>query len=110
MIHTATTCKIITAALVTGFTLTASTKAIAHDPVICNDAVPSYTTERMVSKQNARKLVKELLRREYNGENLQARGIHKDGDVWKVKIWRHIRKVATAKVDTKTGNIHIETN
>lgn len=103
----ATTCKMITKSTILSLILASGSSAYAHEP--CNDnALSLPKAERSVTKHNAKKLVKELLKREYKGEGLRIHNIRKENGAWRVNIRRGIRTVATATVDTRTGNIHVD--
>lgn len=103
----ATTQKAITVAALIALGTAFSSTASAHDISRDSHTMSSAEITRSVSKKNAKNLVNTLLKKEYGGEGLSARSIRKEGDVWKVKIKRNLKTVATATVDAKTGNINV---
>tara|TARA_R110002096_G_scaffold21494_16_gene69815 strand:+ start:6936 stop:7136 length:201 start_codon:yes stop_codon:yes gene_type:complete len=59
------------------------------------------------SKAQAQKLVKKLLKQKYDREGYAARGVHRENGLWKVTITKRNKKVATALVNAKTGDIQL---
>ncbi len=104
----ATTIKTISIAAIIAVASSLGSTASAHDISNAGVGVSAIETQRSITKNNAKSLVKQLLKREYSGEGFEARTTRKVGDKWKVSIKNRLRTVATAYVDTKTGNIHVE--
>ena len=103
-----TTLKAISLATVFAVTASFSSAAFAHDLPKAEENVATVGDHHRISKSNARNLVKALLKREYSGNGYKANGAKKIGDSWVVKIKDRAKTVATASIDTKTGNIHVE--
>ncbi|NOZ67266.1 MAG: hypothetical protein GXP00_12385 [Alphaproteobacteria bacterium] len=97
-----TTIKAISMATAIALTTSFGTAAYAHD------TGEAAKKEISISKNNARNLVKSLLKRDYHGQGLKARPAKKIGDKWIVRIKDRSSTVATAYVDEKTGNIHVK--
>ncbi|MCF6197331.1 MAG: hypothetical protein L3J50_11580 [Emcibacter sp.] len=97
-----TTIKAISMAAAIALTTSFSTIAYAHD------TGEAAKKEISISKNNARNLVKSLLKRDYHGQSLKTRPAKKIGDKWIVRIKDRSATVATAYVDEKTGNIHVK--
>lgn len=104
----ATTVKSLAVATAIALAASFSSGASAHDVTKAGEDISAVPRSDRISKDNAKKLVNELLRREYGGEGYEARHIRKEGDAWRIRIKDRLRTVATAYVDRKTGNIHIE--
>lgn len=102
-----TTLKAIALATVITVTTSLSSTAFAHDFSKADENIAAPSQSNGVTKSNARNLVKALLKREYKGDGYEAKTARKVGDKWIVTIKNRARTVATASVDTKTGNIHI---
>lgn len=105
---TATTVKAISAAAIIALTTAMGSTAFAHDITNAGKDVYAAPEQINVSKSNAKNLVNELLKREYDHSGYEARAIRKEGDQWRVLIKDRTRTVARAYVDSKTGNIHID--
>ncbi|VAV88715.1 hypothetical protein MNBD_ALPHA02-2322 [hydrothermal vent metagenome] len=97
-----TTIKAISMA--TAIALTTSFGSIAY----AHDTGEAARKEIRVSKNNARNLVKSLLKRDYNAQSFKALPAKKIGDKWVVRIKSRTATIATAYVDEKTGNIHVK--
>ncbi|PCJ43032.1 MAG: hypothetical protein COA81_05175 [Alphaproteobacteria bacterium] len=97
-----TTIKAISIATAIALTTSFSTAVYAQD------TGEVAKKEISISKNNARNLVKSLLKRDYHGQGLKARSTKKIGDKWVVRIKDRSSTIATAYVDVKTGNIHVK--
>lgn len=103
-----TTLKAITFATAIALATSFGSTAFAHDLNKASENTSAVTNHASVSKSNARNLVKSLLKREYSGEGYKTNTAQKIGDKWVVSIKDRTKTVATASVDTKSGNIHIQ--
>ena len=104
----ATTIKAMPLAVILTVAASFGSSAIAHDITNAGTGVSAVKKQINISKDNAKNLMKEFLRQEYNGKGLQARNIKGNSEEWTVQIKDRLRTVATARIDRKTGNIHVE--
>ncbi len=104
----ATTIKAVSFATVIAVAASFGSTAFAHELSQADQNVSAVEKNHNVSKSNARSLVKALLKREYNGDRYSARAARRIGDNWVVSIKDRAKTVATASVNAKTGNIHVE--
>ncbi|PCI51164.1 MAG: hypothetical protein COB49_02695 [Alphaproteobacteria bacterium] len=102
------TFKAISLATVIAVTAGLGGTAFAHDISPTGEKISPDEKPSMISKSNARNLVRTLLKREYNGEGYTARPARKIDGKWVITIKDRTRTVATASVDAKTGNIHLQ--
>lgn len=80
---------------------------LAHDLSKAGKDISTMEKQQHVSRENARNLVKSLLKRDYSGNGYKARVARKTDGKWIVRIKDRTKTVATASVDAKTGNIHV---
>jgi len=100
--------KTLPLALGVAFILSSGSTAFAHDPAKTAHNISTMGKQERVSRENARNLVKSLLKRDYSGNGYKTRVARKTNGKWIVRIKKRTKTVATALVDTKTGNIHVE--
>ena len=105
-----TTMKAISLATVIAVTTAFSSTAFAHDLSNADQDVATAKHQTSISNENARNLVKSLLNRDYGSYGYKTNKARKVGDDWVVVIKDRTRTIAKASVDTKTGNIHIQSN
>ncbi|GEM_PF-3427041 len=101
-------CKTLPLALGVAFILSSESAALAHDPAETAHNISAMEKQERVSKENARNLVKSLLKRDYSGSGYKARVARKTDGKWIVRIKNRTQIVATALVDAKTGDIHVK--
>ncbi|PCI33517.1 MAG: hypothetical protein COB54_04240 [Alphaproteobacteria bacterium] len=105
-----TTIKAISLATVIAVTTAFSSTAFAHDLSDADQNVAAASHQNSISKNKARNLVKSLLKRDYSNYGYKTNKARKIGDNWVVTIKDRTKTIAKASVDTKTGNIHVQSN
>ncbi len=100
------TLKAISLATVITLTTAFSATAFAHD-INKNHAASAVTTQKSITKSNAKNLVKSLLKRDYKSYGYNTSSPKKIGDQWVVIIKDRAKHVATVSINDKSGNIHV---